>query len=241
MLHLSSLSPRQRFRVIAIPIVIALCAFALRSDKAVGVATILLLYMTLEYVLANQESLELLKHQSQRLEKVFLHFDLVCRNGPLFVRIANLGMSNFLVTGIHVRTQDLAEFRYSVHQVVESGRSQEVSLSRDALANHSLSVDLELRLDFVGLDIRGTTETQCFNVSMGLDNIPNKATQGLDGLWDVQCTGCGLGEILFMSMRNLKTFAEAVARKQQLIADLGNSCPNHQSEWLMGMNDANAN
>jgi hypothetical protein len=46
--------------------------------------------------------------------------------------------------------------------------------------------------------------------------------------------------MLFMSMRNLTTFAEAETRKQQLLADLGKSCPNHQSEWLMGMDEANA-
>jgi hypothetical protein len=237
---MSSLSPRQRFRLIAIPIGLALCVLALRSEKVAGLATILLLYVTLEYVLANQESLELLKHQSERQEKVFLHFDLVCKDVPLFVRVANLGISNFLVTGIHVRTQDLAKFFYSIHQVVESGKSEEIPLPRDVCANHPLSVDLEITLDYVGLDVRGSTEPKCFNVSMGLDEIPIKVAGGLDGLWPVMCPKCHFGGMLFMSVRNLTTFAEAEARKRQLVTDLGNSCPNHQSEWLMGMDDVSA-
>ena len=232
-----SLSRRQRFRLIAIPIVLALGVLALRSEKVAGLATILLLYVTLEYVLANQESLELLKHQSERQEKVFLHFDLVCKHGPLFVRVANLGISNFLVTGIRVRTQDLAKFSYSTHQVAESGKSEEIPLPRDVCAGHPISVDLEITLDYVGLDVHGSTEPKCFNVSMGLDDIPNKAAGRLDGLWPVVCAKCNFGGMLFMSVRNVTTFAEAEARKQRLLADLRNTCPDHQSEWLMGMDD----
>jgi hypothetical protein len=108
-----------------------------------------------------------------------------------------------------------------------------------ALTN-PLSVDLEITLEFVGLDIRGKTEPKCFNVSMALDNIPNRTSGGLDGLWAVNCPRCNLGGMFFMSMRNLTTFAEALARKRQLITELGNSCPNHQSEWLMAMDEVDA-
>jgi hypothetical protein len=237
----NEMSRRKKIRIAVIPVAVAFSLLSYRWPQVNAVATILLLYITLEYVLANQENLELFRHQLERQEKVFLHFDVVCRNGPLFVRVANLGISNFLVSGIHVRTQDLAEFNYSVHQVIQSGKSEEISLPRDACANHPLSVDLEIVLDFVGLDIQGKAEPRCFNVSMGLDNIPNKATEGLDGLWAVQCPRCGLGGMLFMSMRNsMKTFAEALARKQLLLTDLDNSCPNHQSEWLMGMGGVEA-
>ena len=234
------MSRRKKIRIAAVPVAIVFCLLSFGWPQVNVVATILLLYITLEYVLANQENLDLFRHQLERQERVFLHFDLLCKNGPLYVRVANLGISNFLVTAIHVRTQDLAEFHYSAHQVVESGKSEEISLPRDACADHPLSVDLEITLEFVGLDIRGKTEPKCFNVSMALDNIPDKTTEGLNGLWGVRCPRCNLGGMLFMSMRNnMKTFTEALARKQLLLADLGNSCPDHQSEWLMGMNDVN--
>lgn len=231
------MSRRQKIRIAVIPAAAIFCALSFRWPQVNVIATILLLYITLEYVLANQENLELLRHQLERQEKVFLHFDVVCRNGPLFVRVANLGISNFLVTGMHVRTQDLAEFHYSAHQVVESGKSEEISLPREACAGHPVAVDLEFTLDFVGLDIRGNSGSKCFNVSMALDNIPDSVTEGLNGLWAVRCPRCNLGGMLAMSQRNLTTFAEAEVRKLQLITDLGNSCPNHRSGWLMGMDD----
>jgi hypothetical protein len=221
----------------AVPGIILFCLISFWWPQVSVIATLLLLYITLEYVLANQENLDLFRRQLERQEKVFLHFDLVCRNGPLSVRVANLGISNFLVTGMHVRTQDLAEFHYSAHQVVASGKSEEINLPRDVCADHPLSVDLEIRLDFVGLDIQSRSEPKCFNVSMALDNIPNTTTEGLNGLWPVRCPRCALGGMLFMSPRNLTTFAAADERKRQLLADLANSCPDHQSAWLMGMAD----
>jgi hypothetical protein len=234
------MSRREKIRIAAVPVAVAFCVLSFRWPQVNGAATILLLYITLEYVLANQENLELFRHQLERQEKVFLHFDLVCKNGPVFVRVANLGISNFLVTGIHVRTQDLAEFSYSTHQVAESGKSEQIPLPRDVCASHPLSVDLEIKLDYVGLEVRGSTEPKCFNVGMGLDNIPNEATEGLNGLWGVRCPRCNLSGMLFMSMRNLSTFADAEARKQRLIADLNNSCPDHRSELLMTIDDAEA-
>jgi hypothetical protein len=234
------MSRRQKIRVAVIPVAVAFCVLSFWWPQVNVIATLLLLYITFEYVLANQENLDLFRHQLERQEKVFLQYDLICRNGPLYLQVANLGISNFLLTAIHVRTQDLAEFNYSIHQVVQSGKSEEISLPRDACADHPLSVDLEIILDFVGLDARGRTDPRCFNISMGLDNIPNRATEGLNGLWAVRCPRCNFGGMLFMSLMNLTTFAEAGARKRQLVTELGNSCPNHQSEWLMGMADVDA-
>jgi hypothetical protein len=234
------MSRRRTIRIVAAPLVLVLCLFSFWSPRFSAVATVLLLYVTLEYVLANQENLELFRRQLARQESVFLHFDLGCRDGAAFVRVANLGISNFLLTGMHVRTQDLAEFDYPAHRIVKSGKSKEITLPRDAWANHPLSIDLEVTLSFVGLDIQGRTEPKCFNVSMGLDDIPNDATEGLDGLWHVSCPRCRLGGMLFMSMRNLTTFKEATERKQRLLSDLDRFCPDHQSEWLMGMADVHA-
>lgn len=234
------MSRRQKIRIAAIPIAVAFCALTLKWPQVNAVATLLLLYITLEYVLANQENLDLFRHQLERQERVFLYFDLVCRNGPLYLRVTNLGISNFMINGVHVRTQDMAEFNYSMHHVVQSGKSEEIMLPRDVCADHPLSVDLEIVLDFVGLDTQGKTEPKIFNIGMALDNIPNTVTEGLNGLWAVVCPRCNFGGMLFMSIRgNMRTFDEAFARKQLLLADLGNTCPNHRSEWLMGMDDAN--
>jgi len=216
----------------------ALCFASIRWPQAAGVATVLLLLVTFEYVVLTRTNLELFRHQVDRQEKVHLHFDVVCRNGPLYLRVANLGISNFLVTGIHVQNQDTVAFDYRVHQIVESGKSEEIALPREVCAGHPLSVDLEMTVEYVGLDVHGVTAPKCFNISMMLDNIPDRATEGLDGLWPVTCPNCNLGGMLFVSIRGLSTFAEARARKRRVQADLQDSCPAHRSEWLMGMEEA---
>jgi hypothetical protein len=221
----------------AISIAVALCIASLVWPKVQGVATILLLLVTFEYVLLTQENIELFRRQVSRQEKVYMDFELVCRNGPLLVRVANLGVSNFLLTGIHVRTQDMAKFSYSAHEIVQSGKIQEINLPREACADHPLSVDLEIALEYLGLDVPGKSEPKCFNVGMALDNIPDHARKGLHGLWTVSCPRCGLGGLMAMSLKGLNTFEEAFARKKQLLEDLENSCPNHASKWLLTMED----
>jgi hypothetical protein len=234
------MSSRNKTRVAAVLVGIATCVLSVWWSQAIIFATVLLLYVTLEYTLTTRDNLGLFRHQLERQEKVFLYFDLICKNGPLFVRVANLGMSNFLVTGINIRTQDLARFTYGSHQVVESGKSEEIVMPRAVCAGHPLSVDLEITLDYVGLDIRSKTDAKYFNVGMGLDDIPYKTTVGLKGLWAVHCPRCNLGGMLFMSTRNLTNFIDAEARKEHLLADLSSSCPNHASTLLMTMEDADA-
>lgn len=179
------------------------------------------------------------RRQLQRQEKVFVNFELICRNGPLFVRVANLGIANFLVSAIHVRTQDIGEFHYPTQEVVESGKTAELSLPREVCAEMSLSVDLEITLECAGLDTLGNSKPQVFNVGMGLDNIPDHTKRGFDGLWSVTCPRCkkGFGGLLVMSTRGLKTFEEAFARKKQILRDFQNSCPNHKSEFQLTMED----
>ena len=226
---------RKRLRLVAIPIALGLCVAALLWPQVQGVATILLLLVTLEYVLLTQENIELFRRQLQRQEKVYVNFELICKNGPLFVRVANLGIANFLVSAIHVRTQDIAEFHYPTQEVVESGKTTELSLPREVCAEMALSVDLEITLQCVGLDTRGNSEPQVFNV-----NIPEHTKRGLDGLWYITCPRCKQGGLSVMSLRGLKTFNEAFDRKKQILRDFQNSCPNHDSEFLLKMEEAKA-
>jgi hypothetical protein len=191
--------------------------------------------VTFEYVLLTQENIELFRRQLERQEKVYLDFELVCRNGPLAIRVANLGISNVLVSGIRVRTQDKAEFHYVTQEIVESGKSEEFNLPREVCANHALSVDLEIVLEYVGLEVQGKSSPKYFNVGMGLDGIPNTVKRGLDGLWSVECPRCheSMGGLLAMSLRGLSTFNEAFARKNLMLEDFRSSCPNHASRWQL--------
>jgi hypothetical protein len=222
-------------RATAYVVAVGLAAASLhwpRSSNIGTIATILLLLVTFEYVLATHENLGLFRHQLQRQEKVFLDFDLVVIK-KVFIRVSNLGMANFLVTGVKGRTQDIAEFQFPAHRIVETGQSQLVELPTEILAKHPLNLDVEITLEFIGLDIRGKTEPKVFNIGMGLDEIPDMAKEGLDGLWTVKCPRCGLGGLIVMSLEGLKTFDEASARKKEMEIELKDSCPNHRTKWLL--------
>jgi hypothetical protein len=229
---------RQNLYRTGILVAVALCAASLKWQQVQGIATILLLLVTFFYVVLTHENIELFRRQLSRQEKVYLDFGLVCKMGPLFVRVANLGISNFLISTIHVRTQDLREFHYAVHEIVESGKSAELSLPREVCADHPLSVDLEITLEYVGLDIRGKSNSKCFNVGLGLDDIPNKVKEGMDGIWSVACPRCHAAGMLLMSLRGLKTFEEATARKEKFLEDLKESCSDHKSKWFLTFEDA---
>jgi hypothetical protein len=227
---------RRTLRRAAISVAIVLCIASLKWPQVQGVATILLLLVIFEYVLLTQENTELFRRQLERQERVHVHFELICRNGPLLIRVSNLGVSNFLVDAIHVRTQDIDEFHYSTADVVESGKTALIDLPREVCAGRPLTVDLEITLEVVGMDVRSKTEPQCFNVGMALDGIPNRVKRGVDAIWSLTCPKCNAG-LLLLSLQGLETFDDVFARKREALEDFQNSCPNHASKWLMKNED----
>jgi hypothetical protein len=170
-----------------------------------------------------------------------LDIELVCRNGSLFLHVANLGISNFLVSAVHVRTQDIREFDFSAHELVESGKSAELSISRVVCVDQPFAVGLEITIEYVGLDVRGKSEPKYFQVNTSLqDNTPSGVEKRLGGIWSVACPRChrSLGGFLAMSLRGLNTFDDAIARKKLLLEDLKSACPDHDSKLLMSIEDA---
>src|SRR5712691_1059311 len=80
----------------------------IRTNVATTIATVLLLYITFEYVLANQENVKLTRQQMQRQEQVYVQFGLRSDDdgSNVLVWAANLGVSSFLIAAVHVRTQE---------------------------------------------------------------------------------------------------------------------------------------
>ena len=227
---------RQTLRRIAIPVAAVLCIAAVMWPQVRSVATILLLLVTFEYVLLTQESIELFRRQLLRQEKVYVNFELLYENG-LFIRVANLGVSNFLMAAIHVRTQDIAKFDYPTREVVESGKIIEMNLPAEICAGNPMGVDLEITLECVGLDVRADTKPRLFNVMTDENGVPQDVKRGFGGLWSITCPRCkkNFGGLVAMSLHGLKTFDEAFARKRQVLEDFHNSCPNHDSEFQLKM------
>lgn len=196
------------------------------------------MYVTFEYLLVTWESLDvtrqnldLLRGQVQRQEHVLVHFDLTIKDRSLWLRISNLGLSNFLLQAARVRKPDNSLVHYEMHRVVESGKTEVLELPASLYKDEVFDVDLEVVLDYIGLDGPGTALSKCFNVSLGLTDFPFEVSEGLDSPWAVNCPKCNAPA--FTNVYGLKAFKIAEARKRKLAEDLGASCPNHESEFLL--------
>lgn len=235
----STVKRSTKFRAVAIPIGIALVVLSIRwSGLATTLTSIGLMYVTFEYLLATWEALDLtrqnldlLRGQVQKQVFVILHFDLAIEDRSLRLRVSNLGLSNFLLQAARVRKPDNSQVDFEMHRVVESGKTQLLGLPPSLYKDEPFDVDLEVGLYYIGLDGPGTAPSKCFNVSLGLTDYPIEVTEGLDSPWPVCCAKCNAPA--FTNVYGLMSFNAANARMKQLAADLGASCPNHQSEFLL--------
>jgi hypothetical protein len=229
---------QKKLRAMAISAGIVLCIASFFWPKISTVATVLLLYVTFEYLLATRDSLavtrehlDLFQRQIQRQERVVLHFDLACKEKGLFLRVSNLGLSNFLLRTVHVRKPDDSAIDCDVHRVVESGKTEEIRLPDDLFRGAVFDVDLEFTLRYLGLDGAAETPPKCFNAFLGLQNTPVEIRDGINGLWDTRCPKCRVPTCT--NLHGVNTFEAASARRKQLTEDLGVTCPDHKSEWLL--------
>ena len=238
--YTSDVLRQKKLRAIAISAGVVLCIASFFWPKISTVATVLLLYVTFEYLLVTRDSLavtrehlDLFQHQLQRQERVVLHFDLTCKERGLFLRVSNLGLSNFLLRTVHVRKPDDSALDCDVHRVVESGKTDEIRLPDDLFRDPAIAfdMDLEFTLRYLGLDGAAETAPKCCNVFLGLENTPVEVMDGINGLWDTRCPKCRVPTCT--SLQGLNTFEAASARRKQLTEDLGMTCPDHKSEWLL--------
>jgi len=243
------MTQRGKFRVAVIATAVVLCFVCLSypqtSPAAVAIATIGLLYVTFEYLLVTrenldltQQNLDLLRRQLQRQEIVAFHFDLTVKDNALWLRVSNLGLSNFLLQAVHVRKPDDTGFEFETHRIVQSGKTEEITLPDSLYRGEGFGVDLELTLEYMGLDGGGKTSPKCFNVFLGLRGEAAAAEEGLDALWYARCPQCKISTVA--NVIGLKTFSAAQARVQRLREDLAASCPDHKSEFLLTVEDVRA-
>jgi len=98
----------RKVRVVLLLIAAGLCMLAIwqkTSAVAVTIATVGLLYVTAECLLVTrenldvtQQNLDLFRQQLQRQERVVVYPDLTIRDRQLWLRVSNLGLSNFFAS-----------------------------------------------------------------------------------------------------------------------------------------------
>jgi hypothetical protein len=225
-------------RIIAATLAVVLCVVSVRYQWAVAVATVVLLYITFEYLLTTRDSLDLLRSEARRRETILPYFDLALKDRDVSLRVSNLGLSNFLLQTVDVRKPDKADLHYDMHRVVESGKTERILFPESLLKSESLSVDLEIAFQYVGLEGANKVGPKCFSISLDLNDRPYAIMEGLDDTWWVQCPKCRAPA--GTNIQGITTFEAAEDRRRKLTEDLSNSCPDHTGEFLLTVEDVRA-
>jgi hypothetical protein len=227
--------------VIIIAVVVCVAAYnAQDSAFLTTLASMMMFYITFEFLLATrnslkvaQSSLDFLKEQDSESRNVELHFDLGWRtdSGGLVLRVSNLGKSSFLVQKTHVAARSDFVCDYQIHQVVASGRTEEISLGHQMFGDDDgIGMDLQFTIYYVGLDGEGIKPPECFNVFVPEDGGSAIIKKGLHDVPVVSCPKCSDG--ILLNLGELSRFSEEEARRRELLQDLDATYPQHKSNWI---------
>lgn len=193
-------------------------------------ASVLLVAVTAEYVRANQQSLKLLRQMSRRQSEMGVRFSLRACQGRARVRVTNIGVPNVIVTRAVIRTPEKKPYVLSKHLIVRSGDRQGFYLP-DQVWSGALQVHLEVTLHCEAVGQR-SVEARAYTLFMTSEGKVHQVQKGLLSLWRVSCPACGR-EGLCMRTDGLANFADAFARQERLKFHLRESCPRHDSAWLL--------
>lgn len=194
-------------------------------------ASVLLVAVTSEYLRANQQSLKLLRELSRRQSELGVRFSLRACQGRARVRVTNIGVPNVIVTRAVIRTPEKKPYVLSKHLIVRSGDRQGFYLP-DQVWSGALQLHLEVTLHCEAVGQR-SVEARAYTLFMTTEGKVHQVQKGLLSLWRVSCPACGREAGLYMRTDGLSNFADAFARQERLKLHLRESCPGHDSPWLL--------
>ncbi len=230
-------------RLVAIAIIAALIYAVVRfpaiSNSGATIATALLLYVTLEYVLANHQNVKLFREQLEHQRRVSLDFGVKAENMQALVWVANLGLANFIVRRVIVRahhTNTDKQTYVPTELVIPSGKVGTLPIPRGVYEAEELFLDVDISIQYAGLEQPGQTEHRAFSLMVN-NRVVIDVKEGLHSPWSVGCPKCGKWMGINMQTEGLRNFDEAHKREKLLEADLTQTCPNHQSRWILTMED----
>ena len=194
-------------------------------------AMLLLVAVTAEYARANQQSLKLLRDLSLlRQHELGVKFSLRACQGRARVRVTNIGAPNAIVTRVLVRTPESKPLVLSKHLIVRSGDRQGFYLP-DQVWSGALQRHVEVTLHCESVSQR-SVEARAYTLFMTSEGRVHQVQKGLLSLWPACCPACGR-EGFHMRTDGLGNFADAFARQERLKFHLRESCPRHDSPWLL--------
>jgi hypothetical protein len=231
-----------KIRAVAIPIAAVLCIASIRWQQTSALATILLLYATFEYVMANQENVGLLRKQLERQEKIFVRFGLRSEREAVYIWAANLGLSSFLISYVRVRIPN--EPKPVVHKlnwIVPTGTlKNEIPFPPETYNTFpaTFGVALDISLIYEGIGEEHQTEWRAFTIDCNLSRRPI-VYAGIQDTWQITCPKCGLGDMQFMDTEGIRNLDEGWGRQKEMEQEFANSCPEHKSRHLLTYNPNN--
>jgi|SRR6202171_344254 len=198
-------------------------------------ATVLLLYITFEYVLANQENVRLTRQQMERQQRVYVEFGLRDADEKVWAWAANLGLSTFLIVSIRVRTQDNpTPVAGKLNWILPIGElKNQITLDSSLYDVYPRPNYLRLDVSLSCRGIAGDHETPWRAFTIHHSGPHSIVYRGFRGVWAVHCPHCRKCDGMAMNLDGLNNLDEAWSRQKKLEQDLHKSCPNHQSELLL--------
>jgi hypothetical protein len=205
------------------------------ANLAGFVATVLLLSLTAVYVGTNQETLSLLTKQWDEQHRVILQHGLDAPNGNGHAWLTNQGAHHVLITKILVERESGTMTALPEHRIVQPGSVETFTLPPEIWQYSKPTCDVDIAFEYEHLGTSGKTEPKAFNLmpSSQRATILSRIKPGIHGLWDVNCPKCGAWEGMCMKTDGLENLVAARGRKRAMQEELRNSCPSHQSSWML--------
>jgi hypothetical protein len=225
-----------KIRAVVIPLALALCVGSIWWQQTSAIATILLLYATFEYVMANQENVALFRKQLERQEKVFIRFGLRSAGGNIYIWAANLGLSSFLISSIRVRKPTNHDATiHKINSIVPTGTlKNDIPFPIDIWGGRiaPFSVPLDVSITCEGIGEKHQTEWRAFTINFSLAHILT-VYAGFRDIYAVECPKCRLSDLMLMEIDDLDDLDEVWQREKETRQELERSCPDHKSQYLL--------
>jgi hypothetical protein len=125
-----------------------------KGDKGQIVVAMIGVLVTVAYVAVTFETLQVLRQQVENQKATACRFGLIRRDGKVYVWVANLGFSTFLVTSIHFFAQANSSLQESthMHRTVAMGERKLFLVPEGLYVHAVLRREIAVQIRYVGLD-----------------------------------------------------------------------------------------
>jgi hypothetical protein len=194
--------------------------------------------ITSRYAKSTAKLLALSEDQLDRQQRVYIEFGLDAEEGEVKIWVANLGAASFLVSSVAIRwIQKPAPLSFKINSVVQAGKSSRIGMPGSfygEMASRSMQA-IDVSLECVSSGEKKLTKWRAFTLHTPLPNRVLRISAGINDIWPLSCSRCGVPNMLFMVTNNLKNFDQAFERQKAAENEIADTCPEHKSQLVIGL------